>query len=81
MDDKSQIQNGVNKPVIFFDGVCGMCNTFINLIIRIDRKQTFLFAPLQGSTARDLLPPLTDDAREWSIDIHCVNMLFTLFQT
>ncbi|HZJ14791.1 MAG TPA: DCC1-like thiol-disulfide oxidoreductase family protein [Chthoniobacteraceae bacterium] len=52
---------------MFFDGVCGMCNAFVSLVLRIDRKQTFLFAPLQGSTARDLLPPLADDAREWSM--------------
>lgn len=60
-------ENALEKPVIFFDGVCTMCNVFVNLILRIDRKQTFLFAPLQGPTARDLLPPLADDAREWSM--------------
>ncbi len=63
MTNKGQIQ----KPIIFFDDVCGMCSAFVNLILRIDRKQTFLFAPLQGSTARDFLPPLADDAREWSM--------------
>ena len=55
------------KPIIFFDGVCGMCNAFVNFILRIDRKHLFLFAPLQGATARDLLPPLGDDPREWSM--------------
>jgi len=63
MTTKNQLQ----KPIIFFDSVCGMCNAFVSLVLRIDRKQTFLFAPLQGSTARDLLPPLADDAREWSM--------------
>lgn len=63
MTTKNQIQ----KPIIFFDDVCGMCNAFVDLILRIDRKQIFLFAPLQGSTARDLLPPLAEDAREWSM--------------
>lgn len=55
------------KPIIFFDDVCGMCNAFVSLIMRIDHKKTFLFAPLQGSTARDMLPPLAADAREWSM--------------
>lgn len=63
MTTKTQLQ----KPIIFFDGVCGMCNAFVNLVLRIDRKQTFMFAPLQGSAARDLLPPLADDARQWSM--------------
>jgi predicted DCC family thiol-disulfide oxidoreductase YuxK len=60
-------ENRVEKPIIFFDGVCGMCNAFVDLILRFDREQTFLFAPLQGFTARDLLPPLTGDGREWSM--------------
>src|SRR6266511_263943 len=55
------------KPIIFFDGVCAMCNTFVNLALRIDRRGLFLFAPLQGTTARELLPPLSDDPGEWSM--------------
>ena len=63
MTTKTQVQ----RPVIFFDGVCAMCNTFVDMILRIDRKQTFLFAPFQGTTARELLPPLSNDAGEWSM--------------
>lgn len=44
-----------------------MCNSFVDLIIRVDRKKQFLFAPLQGETAKKMLPPLSDDAREWSM--------------
>ena len=55
------------KPIIFFDGVCAMCNAFVSLALRIDRRGIFLFAPLQGTTARELLPPLSDDPREWSM--------------
>lgn len=55
------------KPIIFFDGVCAMCNTFVNFALRIDRRGTFLFAPLQGTTARRLLPPLSEDPRDWSM--------------
>jgi predicted DCC family thiol-disulfide oxidoreductase YuxK len=58
---------GVAKPVIFFDDVCIMCNTFVDLLLRVDRRQRFYFAPLQGETARKLLPPLADDPRKWSM--------------
>lgn len=58
---------GVSKPVIFFDDVCIMCNGFVNLLLRIDRRQQFLFAPLNGETARKLLPPLPDDPGKWSM--------------
>ena len=67
---------GVAKPVIFFDDVCVMCNTFVNLLLRVDRRKQFLFAPLQSETARKLLPPLADDPRDWSmvyVDEHGVH--------
>ncbi len=55
------------RPIIFFDGVCGMCNTFVNVMLRADRKEVFVFAPLQGETARQMLAPLSDNAEEWSL--------------
>ena len=54
-------------PIIFFDGVCGMCNRFVDLVMRVDRKEMFRFAPLQGTTARELLPPQHEDPQEWSM--------------
>lgn len=38
-------------PVIFFDGVCGLCNTTVDFLLRQDRKGVFRFAPLQGELA------------------------------
>ncbi len=40
------------KPIVFFDGQCGMCDYFIKLIARADRNHIFMFAPLQGETAK-----------------------------
>lgn len=58
---------GVDKPIIFFDGVCGMCNASVQAILKLDGRGRFYFAPLQGETARRLLPPLKDDPKDWSI--------------
>ena len=38
--------------VVYFDGVCGMCNTFINFLMSEDDNATLRFAPLQGDTAK-----------------------------
>lgn len=57
----------VEGPIIFFDGVCAMCNRFVNLILRVDRRGRFRFAPLQGETAKRLLPELAADPRRWSV--------------
>jgi len=58
---------GLTKPVIFFDDVCVMCNGFVNLLLKVDRKEQFLFAPLNGETASKLLPALPDDPTKWSM--------------
>jgi predicted DCC family thiol-disulfide oxidoreductase YuxK len=44
-------------PIVFFDGVCGLCNRSVDLLLRWDRRHVLRFAPLQGSTAAQLLPP------------------------
>lgn len=37
--------------VLFYDGVCAMCNGIVKAVIRADRDARFHFAPLQGKTA------------------------------
>jgi predicted DCC family thiol-disulfide oxidoreductase YuxK len=37
--------------VIYFDGFCGLCNGFVDFVLRRDHARRFRFAPLQGSTA------------------------------
>jgi predicted DCC family thiol-disulfide oxidoreductase YuxK len=44
-------QVGISAPVIFFDGVCGLCNRFVDFVLRRDTHSLFLFSPLQGQTA------------------------------
>lgn len=41
--------------VVFFDGVCGMCNSVVDLMLPEDHNDTLRFAPLQGSTAKEQL--------------------------
>ena len=42
-------------PIVFFDGVCGLCNAVVDVLLRADRRQILRFAPLQGETAARLL--------------------------
>jgi len=42
-------------PLIFFDGVCGLCNWSVDLVLKLDKNEAFRFAPLQGKTAEELL--------------------------
>jgi len=54
-------------PLIFFDGVCGLCNSFVDWVIRRDRKKIFRFSPIQGTTARQYVAQMPPQAEDWSI--------------
>ncbi|MEE8583248.1 MAG: DCC1-like thiol-disulfide oxidoreductase family protein, partial [Acidobacteriota bacterium] len=41
--------------IVLFDGVCNMCNWTVQFILRRDRRERFLFAPLQSEKGRELL--------------------------
>ena len=57
----------IEHPIIFFDGVCVLCNGFVDRIRRADSEGRIRFAPLQGQTAGELLPQLSRDPRVWSV--------------
>lgn len=42
-------------PIVFYDGVCGFCNFWVDFLLQRDPQGRMLFAPLQGTTARRLL--------------------------
>ena len=54
-------------PIIFFDGVCNLCNHSIDVVLRADKARVFRIASLQGDTARKLLAPQSDEPEEWSM--------------
>ncbi|MEY3983085.1 MAG: hypothetical protein RL160_642 [Bacteroidota bacterium] len=41
--------------IVFFDGYCHLCSGVVRWLLARDKKQRFLFAPLQGSTASEKL--------------------------
>ncbi|WP_335673657.1 DUF393 domain-containing protein [Wenyingzhuangia fucanilytica] len=43
-----KIEDIIKKhPILLFDGVCNLCNSSVQLVIKNDTKNFFLFAPLQ----------------------------------
>src|SRR5690554_8066392 len=43
------------EPIIIFDGVCNLCNSAVNFIIKRDSKAVFKFVPLQSKVAQELI--------------------------
>jgi predicted DCC family thiol-disulfide oxidoreductase YuxK len=46
----------MQQPIVFFDGVCNLCNGFVDWLFRHDTRGQIYVAPLQGKTAQSLLP-------------------------
>ena len=44
------------SSIVFFDEHCGFCNTIVRFLLKFDRRHVLRFAPLQGQTAKQLLP-------------------------
>ena len=42
----------MNNSIVYFDGVCGLCNRTVDFLLKIDVDNKLLFAPLQGATAQ-----------------------------
>ncbi len=43
------------RKIIFFDGICHLCDSFIQAVLLRDKSHNFLYAPLQGTTAKSIL--------------------------
>ncbi|MCA9039618.1 MAG: DUF393 domain-containing protein [Planctomycetaceae bacterium] len=43
------------NSILFFDGVCGMCNRVVDFVMRHDKTGKIKVAPLQGETAKEKL--------------------------
>lgn len=44
-----------NKKLILFDGVCNLCNSSVQYVIKHDKKNIFMFAALQSEVGKQLI--------------------------
>jgi predicted DCC family thiol-disulfide oxidoreductase YuxK len=45
----------LNKTIVFFDGICVLCNASVRFIIKFDKQKHFYFATLQSDVAKEIL--------------------------
>jgi predicted DCC family thiol-disulfide oxidoreductase YuxK len=43
------------RAVLLYDGVCGLCNGFVRLLLRHDKLDKVRYAPLQSPLGREIL--------------------------
>ncbi len=54
------------RSLVLYDGVCGLCNRVVQLLLRLDRDGQFRFAPLETPLALEVLQrfPVAPDEPE-----------------
>jgi predicted DCC family thiol-disulfide oxidoreductase YuxK len=50
-----QMQAGKEKFIVLFDGVCNLCSSSVQFILKRDKKEQFLFGSLQGNYGQEVL--------------------------
>lgn len=51
-----------NKKIILFDGVCNLCNSSVQFVIKNDKKDIFRFVALQSELGQEILAYIGIDA-------------------
>ena len=44
-----------HQPIIFYDGLCGLCDKSVQFVLKHDKHKRFLFCALQSSLAHEIL--------------------------
>ena len=52
-----------NEHIIYFDGVCGLCNSFVKILLKVDSD--LKFATLQGNSGQKLLTKINFNKSEF----------------
>jgi len=50
-----------HKQLILFDGVCNLCNTSVLYVIKHDKVNRFMFAPLQSDSGKQIIEKFNVD--------------------
>jgi len=51
------------KNIIIFDGICNLCNSSVQFIISLDKKDVFRFLPLQSEKAEKMISTFNENIK------------------
>lgn len=76
--DSTVVDKEVSNSVVFFDGVCNLCNSSVQVILKNDPKKHYRFASLQSEHAKEALPEdLIDEANLQSLVLKRHDVILT----
>jgi len=61
--EKVEKLKDIKQPLLLFDGVCNLCNGYVQFVIKRDPDSKFLFTPLQSQIGAEVL-----DAHQYQND-------------
>lgn len=61
------------ERIVYYDGVCGLCDGFVELLVKLDKKKKLKFSSLQGESGKNLLNKLNLDLEEFDTVLFKVN--------
>ena len=61
------------EKIVFFDGLCGLCDGSVSLILKFDKNNILKYSSLQGKSGQVLLKKLNKDLKEFDTVIFKVN--------
>lgn len=65
------------KPIVFFDGVCTLCNHSVRWVDNLDKHNKLNFASLQSKTFKELLKNHPELEQVDSIVFYCESAAYT----
>jgi len=63
--------SNIPDHIVFFDGVCNLCNNSVNFIIRHDKNKVFHFASLQWKVSQSILGDRYPENEHYESVIYC----------
>jgi predicted DCC family thiol-disulfide oxidoreductase YuxK len=57
----------MKSPILLYDGYCVLCNFFVKLILRFEKKPEIYFAPLDSKIAQEIISQFRFDPNMDSI--------------
>ena len=65
--------NLINEKIVYYDGLCGLCDGSISLILKFDKKHILKYSSLQGNSGQILLKQLNKELHEFDTVLFKVN--------
>jgi predicted DCC family thiol-disulfide oxidoreductase YuxK len=60
------MNRNIDSDLILYDGICNFCNTWVDILLRLDRNRKFRFAPLQSKLGSELLESIGKSSNDIS---------------